>query len=236
MRTDVETARQAAERTERYYGKYRGIVTDNEDPRGLGRIRARVPEVLGDVETGWALPCAPYAGDGSGQFTVPSPGAGVWIEFEAGNVSRPIWAGCWWGDGGLPADESGATATPPVKILKSEQGMMVALDDDGQTITVSDEDGRNMLQISVQSGQVTLQGTTKVVVEAPAIELVERATHPVVHGDRLTQYLNQIVQLYQSHTHPGQMAAGVLPVTPAPPVPPLTPPTPDLLSTKVKSG
>jgi len=86
MRTDVETARQAAERTERYYGKYRGIVTDNEDPRGLGRIRARVPEVLGDVETGWALPCAPYAGDGSGQFTVPSPGAGVWIEFEAGNV------------------------------------------------------------------------------------------------------------------------------------------------------
>ena len=142
-----------------------------------------------------------------------------------------------WGDNKLQnRDESGTTATPPVKILKSEQGMMVALDDDGQTITVSDEDGRNMLQISVQSGQVTLQGTTKVVVEAPAIELVERATHPVVHGDRLTQYLNQIVQLYQSHTHPGQMAAGVLPVTPAPPVPPLTPPTPDLLSTKVKSG
>ncbi|MBU0596503.1 phage baseplate assembly protein V, partial [Candidatus Bipolaricaulota bacterium] len=69
----------------RHYGKHRAIVTDNEDPRGLGRIRARVPEVLGDVETGWALPCSPYAGDGAGLYAVPDPGAGVWIEFEAGD-------------------------------------------------------------------------------------------------------------------------------------------------------
>jgi uncharacterized protein involved in type VI secretion and phage assembly len=220
----------------RHYGKYRGIVTSNEDPKNLGRIKARVPEVLGDVETGWALPCAPYAGDGVGHFTVPPAGAGVWIEFEAGDVSRPIWSGCWWGDGQLPKDNSGTAATPSLKIIRSEQGLMVTLDDEGQTITVSDDNGRNMLTIQVQEGKITIQGATKAVVEAPQIELVENATHPVVFGDQLLQYLNQLVQLYQTHIHPGEMAAGILPVTPAPPVPPLPPATPSLLSTKVKTG
>ena len=220
----------------RYYGKYRGIVTDNEDPKNLGRLKARVPEVLGDVETGWALPCTPYAGDGEGQFTVPPPDAGVWIEFEAGDVSRPIWSGCWWGDGQLPKDNSGTAAKPPLKIIRSEKGLMVTLDDDSQTITVSDDNGNNMLTIQVQQGKITIQGATKAVVEAPQIELVENATHPVVFGDQLLQYLNQLVQLYQSHVHPGEVAGGIFPVVPTPPVPPLPPPTPSLLSTKVKTG
>ena len=32
---------------QRFYGKYRGIVTDVTDPESLGRIRAKVPDVLG---------------------------------------------------------------------------------------------------------------------------------------------------------------------------------------------
>lgn len=218
-----------------YYGKYRGIVTDNQDPRRLSRVKARVPEVLGDTESGWALPCVPYAGDGSGVYTVPEPGTGVWIEFEAGDVSRPIWSGCWWGDNQLPQGQGGAT-TPSLKIVRSEQGLMLALDDDGQTIHVSDQNGQNMLEIQVQAGKITIQGTVKAVVEAPQIELVENATHPVVFGDNLLQYLNQLVTMFNSHLHPGALAAGFIPVTPAPPVPPFPPATPDLISIKVKSG
>ena len=73
-------------------------------------------------------------------------------------------------------------------------------------------------------------------IEAPNIELVENATHPLVFGDNLLQYLNQLVQIYQSHVHPGELALGVFPVTPAPPVPPFPPATPSLLSVKVKTG
>jgi uncharacterized protein involved in type VI secretion and phage assembly len=220
----------------RHFGKYRGIVTDNNDPKNLGRIKARVPEVLGDVETGFALPCAPYAGDGMGIFAVPPAGAGVWIEFEAGDVSRPIWTGCWWGEGQLPSDNRGAAATPPQKTIRSEQGLMITINDDDQTIAVSDENGENMLEIKVQQGLITILGSVKAVVEAPQIELVESASHPVVFGDQLLQYLNQLVQMYQSHTHPGQMAGGIFPVAPTPPVPPLPTPTPSLHSTKVKTG
>jgi len=212
------------------------VVTDNQDPKKLGRIKARVPEVLGTVATGWALPCAPYTGAGSGAFTVPAPGAGVWIEFEAGEVSRPIWAGGWWSTDNLPTDEGGTAATPDLKIVRSEQGLMLALHDDSQEIAVSDQNGSNLVHIEVQAGKVTVKAATKVVVEAPQIELVENASHPVVFGDQLMTYLNQLVTLFNSHMHPGELAAGMFPVTPMPPVAPFTPPTPDLLSMKVKAG
>jgi uncharacterized protein involved in type VI secretion and phage assembly len=220
----------------RYYGKYRGIVKDVNDPENMGRITAQVPEIYQEEVSPWALPALPYSGAGTGAYTVPSPGAGVWIEFEAGDISRPIWSGCWWGQRELPKDNSGTMATPPLKIIRSEKGLMVTLDDDSQTIAVSDENGNNMITIKVQQGLVTVQGAIKVIVEAPQIELVENATHPVVFGDNLLQYLNQLVQLYQTHIHPGELALGVFPVTPAPPMPPFPPATPALLSTKVKTG
>ena len=81
-----------------YLGKYRGYVTEVEDPEGRGRIRAVVPRLLGEREQiGWAEPSSPYAGPDQGLFTVPDLGTGVWIEFEEGDLSKPIWTGCWWG-------------------------------------------------------------------------------------------------------------------------------------------
>ncbi len=220
----------------RFYGKYRGTVEDVEDKKRLGRIRAWVPEVLGDELSPWALPCAPFAGDGMGQFALPPKKAGVWIEFEAGDPARPIWSGGWWGDRQAPKNENSRGGTPSIKVIRSKQGLMVSMDDDGQVLSLSDKDGSNILTIEVRHGQITVKGATKAVVEAPQVELVENATHPVVFGDQLMSYLSQLVSLYQSHQHPGELALGIFPVTPAPPVPPLPPPTPALISTKVKSG
>ena len=218
----------------RYFGKYRGIVVDNEDLTTRGRLQVKVPAVLGDQHV-WAMPCVPYAGEGMGNYMMPAAGSGVWVEFERGDPSYPVWVGTFWADGELPTNETGQTAAPPLKIIRSEEGLMIALDDGGQEITLSDEQGNNMLKIGVSEGKVTIKGTAKVVVEAPLIELVENAVHPTVFGDLLVQYLNQIVQIYQSHVHPGQMA-GPIPVVPAPPVPPFPPATSQLLSTRVTGG
>ncbi|WP_127556035.1 phage baseplate assembly protein V [Saccharospirillum alexandrii] len=220
----------------RYYGKYRGTVEDNKDPENMGRLRARVPKVLGDVVSPWALPCTPYAGDGSGQYSIPPVGAGLWIEFEAGDPSQPIWSGCWWSPDQVPTNQDGDGKVPGMKVIRSEQGMMVSFDDDGQTLSVSDSDGSNILKIEVQNGQVLLKGVSKVVVEAPQIELVENASHPVVFGDQLMNYLTQLVTMLQTHTHPGQLAAGIFPVTPMIPTPTFPTPTSSLLSQKVKAG
>lgn len=109
---------QVLERLEsRYYGKHRGYVSDVNDPLNLGRIRARVPRLLGEsTQTGWAMPCAPYAGPDQGFFAVPDVGAGVWMEFEGGDLSRPIWTGTWWGSPeaqDLGMDDSTARVLPP---------------------------------------------------------------------------------------------------------------------------
>jgi uncharacterized protein involved in type VI secretion and phage assembly len=219
----------------RYFGKYRGTVTDNQDPTQRARVKVSVPAVLGDLEV-WALPCLPYTGNGAGMYLVPEPGAGVWVEFEGGDPSYPIYTGGFWADGELPKNEQAAVAVPSLRIMRSEKGLMFSLNDEAKVLTLSDEDGSNIMTIEVQEGKIKIKGNIKVVVEAPQIELVENATHPVVYGDQLLAYLNQLVNLYQTHIHPGELALGVLPVTPAPPVPPFPPATPALLSVKVKTG
>lgn len=229
----VDLAEQARSR---FFGKYRGIVTDNDDPDRLGRLRANVPEVLQSIESPWALPCAPYAGPDQGMFVLPPVGAGVWIEFEAGDPSRPIWVGAWWADGEAPRNADGSDAAPTRRMFKSESGLLLALDDDAGKISLSDKDARNFLTIEVQAGKVKVQATTKVVVEAPQIELVDGAAHPLVFGDDLLTFLNQMINIYTTHTHPGEMALGVFPVTPMTPLPPMPPATPALLSVKVKTG
>lgn len=229
----VELAEQTRSR---FYGKYRGVVTAVDDREEMGRLRAKVPEVLGDVESPWALPCVPYAGDGMGFYAIPPVDAGVWIEFEAGDPGRPIWTGCWWGKDQLPKNEQGTKAKPAIKIIRTEKGTLLTMNDDKQEISLSDEKGNNILKIEVKKGLITIKGKTKAVVEAPQIELVENATHPVVFGDELLNYLNQIVMLYQTHMHPGELALGVFPVTPMTPVPQMPLPTPQLISKKVKTG
>ena len=72
--------------TQTFYGKYRGTVVDNSDPNGIGRVKACVPDIFGDEDSGWALPSLPYAGDGVGLFLIPPVDAWVWIEFEGGEV------------------------------------------------------------------------------------------------------------------------------------------------------
>lgn len=215
----------------RFFGKYRGIVKDNQDPTQRGRLEVFVPAVM-DQKPVWAMPCLPYGGNNMGIYTIPEPGTGVWVEFEAGDPSYPIWVGCFWGDGEVPQNNRNVSATPPLKILRTQQGLMVTLDDQQQAIAISDKNGNNLINIEVQQGKVTVKGNLKVVVEAPQIELVGNATHPVVFGDQLLQYLNQLVQVYLTHTH----VVGSPASPSAPPVPPITPPSPNLLSKKVKTG
>jgi phage baseplate assembly protein gpV len=214
----------------RYYGKYRGTVTDNSDPDNLGRLKAKVPRLLNDEETGWALPAFIYGGiSEQGFFAVPDIGAGVWIEFEGGDLSYPIWTGTWYSSNSIPE-----SAQPAQKVLKTQSGHKLIFDDDAGTLEITDSNG-NTIKMDSSVIHITAGGASKIVIDAPQIELVDGASHPLVFGDNLLQYLNQVVQLYQTHMHPGETLLG-LPVSPAPPVPPLPPPSPSLLSLKVKTG
>ena len=103
--------RSGREQVSKFYGKYRGTVFNNIDPEMRGRIQAIVPDVTGVLPTSWALPCVPLAGKQCGEFAVPQFGTAVWVEFEQGNRDHPIWTGCFWAVGEVPAL---ASAVPPV--------------------------------------------------------------------------------------------------------------------------
>ena len=157
----------------RYYGKYRGKVVDSKDPKGLGRIRVEVPELLNDQKTGWALPCLPYGGSkDTGLFMVPEEGSNVWVEFQAGDLSSPIWTGIWWGEPSgneVPSEAQANDSEPMVKILKTKSGHRIELHDsngqekifitnkDGSVIdmdssgmTISSDNGRSSIKIDAQ--------------------------------------------------------------------------------------
>ena len=163
-----------------YFGKYRGTVTNNVDPEKKGRILATVPAVEGVVPTSWAMPCLPSAGRQMGFYTVPPIGAGVWIEYEGGNVEKPIWTGCYYAS----AAEVPALALPAIGVdcfvvqttsqttllvsdvpgptggilLKTKTGAMIAINETG--ITISNGQGATLTMtgptVSINAGALTV--------------------------------------------------------------------------------
>ncbi len=113
--------------TPTFYGKYRATVTDIQDPLTIGRLKARVPDVFGDDESGWAMPGAAFSGNSVGLFALPTVGAGVWIEFEHGDPDYPIWSGGWWGS----SSEMPAALTTPHKqvLIQTDAGHKILFDD-----------------------------------------------------------------------------------------------------------
>jgi uncharacterized protein involved in type VI secretion and phage assembly len=131
----------------RFYGKYRGTVTDVEQS-GRGRIKATVPAVLGTQATGWCDPCVPYAGNQVGMAFLPSIGTGVWIEFEGGDVSYPIWSGCYWRDGEIPA-----AVEPGKMVIWTASSHRIILDDNAKSMTMTDANGNS---VTLDASGITL--------------------------------------------------------------------------------
>jgi len=132
----------------RFFGKYRGTVTDVDDPDNNGRIKAQVPAVMGETEVGWALPAFPFAGDGHGYVMLPEVGSMVWIEFEAGNLDFPIWSGGFFLAGQRPTPDGNAQ-----RVIVSKNKHQIVLDDYADEVIVKHNGGP---EIKLDSSTITL--------------------------------------------------------------------------------
>ncbi len=151
---------------EKFYGKYRGLVLNNVDPLGKGRLLVQVPDVLGLGTSSWAMPCVPVAGIQTGHYVVPLIGAGVWVEFEGGNTDYPIWVGGFWGSRAeIPATANIATPGVPVMILESPLKHAIVISDTPIPPMLA---GGIMLRSGASSITVGPDGVT---ITAPKVEI-----------------------------------------------------------------
>lgn len=145
----------------KFFGKYRGVVVDVD--ASTMRVKASVPSVLGGVTSGWAAPCVPYAGPQVGFLMLPDVGSGVWVEFEGGDVSFPIWTGCYWNSGDIPS-----AAASNLKTIVTISGSL-AFDNGANSVTLQDSAQHTLVIDS--SGVTSTAGAGSVAVSASGVSV-----------------------------------------------------------------
>ena len=158
------------------FGKYRGTVDSVEDGDRLGIISVKLPSVFGaDHVVENVRPCSPFAGSSHGFVAIPEPDDGVWVEFEAGNTSLPIWTGFWWADGAMPE--------PKGKLVRSfitTKGHKLLLDDDANEVKLLHADGAE-ITMTASDIKIAIGGDTgsSITLTASDITLKSGATSQI---------------------------------------------------------
>lgn len=141
-----------------------GVVTDNADPRRLGRVRVALPALSEHDATAWATIAAPGAGARRGWFFVPEVNDEVVVVFEHGDIDRPIVIGALWNGAEPPPERQ-----PRRRVLASTRGNRIVLDDDALTVTLEDGGGHARVTLDARARRVTLEALAgDVSLRAPA--------------------------------------------------------------------
>lgn len=148
------------------------VVTQNEDPDGLGRVRVRYPELGEDTEGWWARIAAPGAGGDRGLLMTPLVGDEVLVAFEHGDVRRPLVLGSLWNGEDTPgelvqADGSFRLRSAETIGIAADKTMTITAVDEltvevGNASAVLKKDGA----ITATGKEVTVKGSGSVTIEA----------------------------------------------------------------------
>jgi hypothetical protein len=153
-----------------YFGKYRGTVVNGNDPSGLCRVQVTVPDIMGLAPATWAMPALAFAGEGHGLFLLPEVGDGVWVEFEQGDPSYPIWTGSWV--------TSAVPYAPSTRALVTSSGLRVLLEEGADRIRIVHPGGAKI--VMTEDGIVLRIGATSLALSRRGVfmngKLVSRTT------------------------------------------------------------
>lgn len=161
------------------------LVTQNQDPEGLCRVKVRFPWHEQPTESYWARLATPMAGKDRGLVVIPEVGDEVLVAFEREDVRFPYILGALWnGQEKAPFTnpdgkndkrvftsrknhhllfDDGASG---VVELKHEKGRKVVFDDNG--FSVQDEKG-NSIKVDSNSGAMTIEAKGELRIKATSI-------------------------------------------------------------------
>lgn len=156
----------------RYAGLYLGVVTHNDDPRTLGRVRIRIPGLI-EPFSAWALPLGTIGGGAAqrGFYDPPDVGADVAVMFHQGDTDAPVYWSGHWGlpDAGAetptrPLEESDPKLAPQAKTYETARFQMVFDDrESAKTWFILDKQTGDVVEMSDANGiRVQSKGVVRV--------------------------------------------------------------------------
>jgi uncharacterized protein involved in type VI secretion and phage assembly len=168
-----------------------GIVSDNEDPEGMGRVKLTFPWREADDESRWARIAVPMAGADRGTWFLPEVGDEVLVAFEAGDVAHPYVVGALWnGEDAPPEENEGDNDVRSVTSraghaltfddaddggveIETDAGHTITLDDTSgsETVTIEDKSGSNVIEFDGAGQSLSIEAGAKLTIEAPQIEM-----------------------------------------------------------------
>jgi len=154
--------------TARITGVVVGVVTNNQDPDGLGRVKVKFPWLSDADESTWARLVSPMAGKERGLYVLPEVDDEVLVVFEHGDVRFPYVLGALWnGKDKPPADNSDGKNN--VRLLKSRSGHVIRLsDEDGkEKIEIIDKSEKNSIVFDTANNTITLTADKDIILSAP---------------------------------------------------------------------
>jgi uncharacterized protein involved in type VI secretion and phage assembly len=175
------------------YGVVVGIVTNNQDPDNLARVKVRFPWLSADEESQWARVAAFGAGAGRGGWFLPEVDDEVLVAFEHGDVRFPYVLGGLW-NGVDPGPRDNGDGENNLRVITSRSGHELVLDDSagaerveihtagghkvilddapgGERIVVEDGGGANRIEIDAAAGAVAVEAQMKLSLKAPMVEI-----------------------------------------------------------------
>jgi uncharacterized protein involved in type VI secretion and phage assembly len=169
------------------YGVVVGIVTNNQDPQNMGRVKVKFPCLSDEDESNWARIATLMAGKDRGTYFLPDVNDEVLVAFEHGDCRIPYVLGALWsGEDQDKPPQTNSDGKNNIRLIKSRNGHVIQLSDEEskETISISDKDAKNKLVIDITNNTITItanqdivlsasQGTIKL--EAKTIELKSSA-------------------------------------------------------------
>lgn len=150
------------------YGVVVGIVTNNKDPDGHGRVKVKFPWLSDEDESNWCRVVSPMAGNEMGMFFLPEVDDEVLIGFQHGDVNMPYILGSLWNGVDAPPVKND-DGKNNVRMIKSRSGHVIRFDDtDGEEkIEIIDKTEKNVITIDTKNNKMSFKSESDIEISAP---------------------------------------------------------------------
>lgn len=180
----------------RFYGVMIGIVTNNSDPEGMGRVKVRFPWLSDTDESHWARIVAPMAGNDRGLYFLPEVDDEVLVAFDQGLIEMPYVIGALWNGVDQPP-ESNADGENNIRSITSRSGHVIRLDDTegAEKIEIIDASGSNRIAIDTANNAITIQAEGNITMESAQGDVVIRGQNVAVEASGQCDVVAGVINL-----------------------------------------